>query len=151
MKWSETIPPTVIFHLFQLPASFLADQVNAAGAHSKWIPVSVAWQALGGSIVVFSLFFLPCSTCSLFPRAACTRQHPLPGQTFPASDVPCTAFSLPKIPHVQANKNSKATPVNNQGFFPFTNMSLHIDTRCLRLLLFQFFHPLQENLTESWA
>lgn len=94
--------------------------------------------------------FLPCPTCSLCTRASLTRWYLLSGQTFPASGVTLTAFSLPKILHVQSNKlKSHTCEQPKLGFFSFTNVSLHFDTRCLRLLDFQFFALLRKSLLKA--
>lgn len=103
--------------------------------------------AQGGLFPFTPTHFLPCSTCSLGPRAALTRWHLLSGHTS-AADVPLAAFSLPKGLHVQANKKPKSYICEQPklGFFSFTNMSLHFDTGCLRLLVLQFFTLLRKSL-----
>lgn len=71
--------------------------------------------------------------------------------TFPASDVTLRAFSLPKVLHVQASKNLKSCTCEQPklGFFSFTNVSLHFDRRCPRVLVLQFFTLLRKSLLKA--
>lgn len=102
-----------------------------------------------GSIVVFSLLFpLISSPAPLVPSAP--EFLLLEKERFPASDVPLRVFSLPKVLHVQANKNLKNYTCEQpkMGFFSSTK-SLHFDTRCLRLLVLQFFTLLRRSLLKA--